>query len=92
MAGIVAGAGTVLAWDSVNPLLGPLRTGVYEMVPGVLAATIAAVVFGRYVGQPPKRAFWRMPGGGTSSVVLTPSSPARPSAWPCSTRTCGTCG
>ncbi|MEU5463679.1 sodium/proline symporter PutP [Streptomyces althioticus] len=72
MAGIVAGAGTVLAWDWVNPLLGPFRTGVYEMVPGVIAATVAALLFGRYVGRPPKRAFWRMPGGGTSSVVLTP--------------------
>ncbi|TWD25327.1 sodium/proline symporter [Streptomyces sp. T12] len=72
MAGIVAGAGTVLLWDQVNPLLGPLESGVYEMVPGVLVATVAALVFGRYVGRPPKRAFWRMPGGGTSQVVLTP--------------------
>ncbi|MFF1278575.1 sodium/proline symporter PutP [Streptomyces marokkonensis] len=70
-AGIVTGAGTVLLWDWINPLLGPLESGVYEMVPGVLAATAAALLFGRYVGRPPKRAFWRMPGGGASQMMLT---------------------
>ncbi|MFI8091045.1 sodium/proline symporter PutP [Streptomyces sp. NPDC086080] len=71
MAGIVAGAGTVLLWDWINPLLGPIESGVYEMVPGVLVATAAALVFGRYAGRPPKRAFWRMPGGGMSQLMLT---------------------
>ncbi|WP_406483149.1 sodium/proline symporter PutP [Streptomyces platensis] len=72
MAGIVSGATTVLLWKKINPLLGPLESGIYEMVPGVLVATVAALVFGRFVGQPPKRAFWRMPGGGVSQLMLTP--------------------
>ncbi|GGX01718.1 hypothetical protein GCM10010297_24200 [Streptomyces malachitofuscus] len=71
MAGIVSGAGTVLLWSRINPVLGPLESGVYEMVPGVLVATAAALLFGRYVGRPPKRAFWRMPGGGMSQLMLT---------------------
>jgi sodium/proline symporter len=58
MAGMVTGALTVVLWKRVDPLLGPLETGVYEMVPGVLAATAAALVFGRYVGRPPRR-IWR---------------------------------
>ena len=70
MAGIVAGATTVLAWKWINPLLGPLESGIYEMVPGVLMATGAALLFGRYVGRPPKRAFWQMPGGG--QLMVTP--------------------
>ncbi|GGU94385.1 hypothetical protein GCM10010211_71910 [Streptomyces albospinus] len=72
MAGIVSGATTVLLWKKVNPLLGPLESGIYEMVPGVLVAAVAALVFGRFVGRPPKRAFWRMPGGGVSQLMLTP--------------------
>ncbi|MET8453684.1 sodium/proline symporter PutP [Streptomyces sp. NPDC005209] len=72
MAGIVSGAATVLLWKKINPLLGPLESGVYEMVPGVLVATVAALVVGRFVGRPPKTAFWRMPGGGVSQLVLTP--------------------
>ncbi|WP_408649058.1 sodium/proline symporter PutP [Streptomyces poriticola] len=72
MAGIVSGAGTVLLWDRINPLLGPLESGIYEMVPGVLVATLAALLFGRFVGRPPERAFWRMPGGGVSQLMLTP--------------------
>ncbi|WP_329141811.1 MULTISPECIES: sodium/proline symporter PutP [unclassified Streptomyces] len=72
MAGIVSGATTVLLWKKINPLLGPLESGIYEMVPGVLVATVAALVFGRFVGRPPKRAFWRMPGGGVSQLMLTP--------------------
>ncbi|MER6029525.1 sodium/proline symporter PutP [Streptomyces sp. NPDC001851] len=72
MAGIVSGAGTVLLWKKINPLLGPFESGIYEMVPGVLVATVAALVFGRFVGRPPKRAFWRMPGGGVSRLMLTP--------------------
>ncbi|MGW0700123.1 sodium/proline symporter PutP [Streptomyces sp. NPDC002867] len=72
MAGIVSGAATVLLWDRINPLLGPLESGIYEMVPGVLVATAAALVFGRFVGRPPQRAFWRMPGGGVSQLLLVP--------------------
>jgi sodium/proline symporter len=55
MAGMVTGALTVLLWEDIDPLLGPLETGVYEMVPGVLAATAAALIFGKYVGRPPVR-------------------------------------
>ncbi|WP_433859242.1 sodium/proline symporter PutP [Streptomyces kronopolitis] len=55
MAGIVTGAVTVLLWKQIDPLLGPLRSGIYEMVPGVLAATAAALLFGKFVGRPPRR-------------------------------------
>ncbi|MCH0562999.1 MULTISPECIES: sodium/proline symporter PutP [unclassified Streptomyces] len=72
MAGIVSGAATVLLWKRLNPVLGPFESGIYEMVPGVLVATVAALVFGRFVGRPPKRAFWRMPGGGVNQLMLTP--------------------
>lgn len=72
MAGIVSGAATVLLWKKINPLLGPLESGIYEMVPGVLVATVAALAFGRFVGRPPERAFWRMPGGGVSQLRLEP--------------------
>ncbi|MFC8239849.1 sodium/proline symporter PutP [Streptomyces chartreusis] len=72
MAGIVAGAVTVLLWKRINPLLGPLESGIYEMVPGVLVATLAALLFGKFVGRPPKQAFWRMPGGGVNQLMLTP--------------------
>ena len=72
MAGIVSGAGTVLLWKEINPLLGPLQSGIYEMVPGVLVATAAALVFGRWVGRPPERAFWRLPGGGVGQLMLEP--------------------
>ncbi|WP_316743890.1 sodium/proline symporter PutP [Streptomyces sp. MK7] len=72
MAGIVSGATTVLLWRVIKPLHGPFWSGIYEMIPGVLAATVAALIFGRFVGRPPKRAFWRMPGGGVSQLMLTP--------------------
>ena len=55
MAGIVTGAVTVVMWKQIDPLLGPLQSGIYEMVPGVLAATAAALVFGKFVGHPPRR-------------------------------------
>ncbi|MFG2290659.1 sodium/proline symporter PutP [Streptomyces sp. NPDC048595] len=55
MAGMVTGAVTVVLWKHIDPLLGPLRSGVYEMVPGVLAATAAALLFGKFVGRPPRR-------------------------------------
>nr|ATE50869.1 transporter [Actinoplanes tsinanensis] len=57
MAGMVTGALTVFLWKYIDPLLGPLESGVYEMVPGVLAATAAALLFGKYVGRPPARAW-----------------------------------
>ncbi|MBY8840990.1 sodium/proline symporter PutP [Streptomyces sp. SP2-10] len=72
MAGIVSGAITVLLWRVVKPLHGPFWSGIYEMIPGVLVATAAALIFGKFVGRPPKRAFWRMPGGGVSQLMLTP--------------------
>ncbi|MGW7486228.1 sodium/proline symporter PutP [Streptomyces sp. NPDC054786] len=55
MAGIVTGAVTVVMWKQIDPLLGPLQSGIYEMVPGVLAATAAALLFGKFVGRPPRR-------------------------------------
>ncbi|MGW7575657.1 sodium/proline symporter PutP [Streptomyces sp. NPDC054765] len=55
MAGIVTGAVTVVMWKHIDPLLGPFRSGIYEMVPGVLAATAAALLFGTFVGRPPRR-------------------------------------
>lgn len=55
MAGILTGAATVVLWKHIDPLLGPLRSGIYEMVPGVLAATAAALLFGKFVGRPPRR-------------------------------------
>lgn len=55
MAGIVTGAVTVVLWKQIDPLLGPLQSGIYEMVPGVLAATAAALLFGKFVGRPPRR-------------------------------------
>lgn len=54
-AGMLTGALTVLLWKEVDPLLGPLETGIYEMVPGVLAATAAALLFGKFVGRRPTR-------------------------------------
>ncbi|SOE09708.1 sodium/proline symporter [Streptomyces sp. 2323.1] len=57
MAGIVTGAVTVVLWKQIDPLLGPLQSGIYEMVPGVLAATAAALLFGKFVGRPPRRSW-----------------------------------
>lgn len=52
LAGIVGGAGTVLVWVQVDVLV---DTGVYEMVPGWIVATTAAVIFGKFAGRPPER-------------------------------------
>ncbi|GAA1897377.1 sodium/proline symporter PutP [Streptantibioticus ferralitis] len=57
-AGIVTGALTVLLWGQIDPLLGPFRTGVYAMVPGVVAATAAALCFGAFAGRPPQQRYW----------------------------------
>ncbi|MGW0732125.1 sodium/proline symporter PutP [Streptomyces sp. NPDC002851] len=73
MAGMVTGAVTVVLWDEIDPLLGPLETGVYEMVPGVLAATAAALLFGKYVGCPPAR---------TWSGTMEPAMAVTPTATP----------
>ncbi|NJQ02903.1 sodium/proline symporter PutP [Streptomyces zingiberis] len=73
LAGIVTGACTVLLWGRINPLLGPLESDLYELVPGFLAATVAALLFGRWAGRPPQRAFWRMPGGGVTQLMLEPA-------------------
>lgn len=54
-AGMVAGALTVVLWKQIDPLLGPLQTGIYEIVPGALAATVAALFFGRFIGRLPER-------------------------------------
>ncbi len=54
-AGMLVGALTVFLWEDIDPLLGPLETGVYAMVPGVLAATAAALFFGRFTGRRPLR-------------------------------------
>ncbi|TFE37108.1 sodium/proline symporter PutP [Streptomyces sp. ICN441] len=76
-AGMLAGALTVLAWDEIDPLLGPLETGVYEMVPGVLAATAAALVFGKYVGRRPTR-FWARVTDDRPTEAAPPRSAAAP--------------
>ncbi|MPZ00669.1 MAG: sodium/proline symporter PutP [Actinophytocola sp.] len=52
LAGIIGGAATVLVWRQVDVLA---NTGWYEMVPGWIVATAAALVFGRFVGRPPAR-------------------------------------
>lgn len=52
MAGIVAGAATVLAWEEFPALA---DTGIYSMLPGWAMALAAAFVFGRWVGSPPHR-------------------------------------
>lgn len=52
IAGIVAGAATVIAWQEITVLA---DTGVYSMLPGWGAALLAAFVFGRFVGRPPER-------------------------------------
>lgn len=52
LAGIVGGAGTVLVWGQVDVLV---ETGVYEMVPGWIVATAAALIFGKFVGRRPER-------------------------------------
>ncbi|WP_129669476.1 sodium/proline symporter PutP [Phytoactinopolyspora endophytica] len=56
MAGIVGGALTVVLWEHVDPYMGPFE-GIYEIIPGVLLATVAALVFGRFVGRPPERSW-----------------------------------
>ena len=52
LAGMLGGAITVVLWRQIPALT---DTGVYEMVPGWIVATTLAVIFGRYVGRPPRR-------------------------------------
>ncbi|UNZ16021.1 sodium/proline symporter PutP [Streptomyces sp. 891-h] len=66
-AGMLTGALTVLLWKQIDPLLGPLQSGIYEMVPGVVAATAAALVFGKFVGRRPTLDW--------SNVALTDAAP-----------------
>ncbi len=65
-AGMLTGALTVLLWKQIDPLLGPLQTGIYEMVPGVLAATAAAAPVLRHVRRTPSRARLVEGGGGAA--------------------------
>lgn len=51
LAGILAGAATVGVWPNVAVLA---DTGIYEIIPGWLAATLAAVLFG-VIGRRPSR-------------------------------------
>jgi sodium/proline symporter len=51
IAGIVAGAGTVILWEQTALV----DTGVYSMLPGWAAALTAAFLFGKFVGSPPQR-------------------------------------
>lgn len=68
-AGMLTGALTVLLWKQIDPLLGPLETGVYSMVPGVLAATVAALFFGKFVGSRPTRDWTTATDAGTPQAV-----------------------
>lgn len=52
LAGIVGGAATVVVWRQIDVFS---DTGVYEMVPGWIVATAAAVIFGTFVGRVPER-------------------------------------
>ncbi|HZE40050.1 MAG TPA: sodium/proline symporter PutP, partial [Stackebrandtia sp.] len=61
LAGIVAGSAVVLLWSHINPLLGPLRSDIYEMIPAWIVATAAILVFGR-IGRLPQQE-WRGPTG-----------------------------
>ncbi|MBO8196205.1 sodium/proline symporter PutP [Streptomyces oryzae] len=65
-AGMITGALTVLLWKHIDPLLGPLESGVYGMVPGVLAATVAALIFGKFVGRRPTLDWTHAAANGTS--------------------------
>ncbi|ARF58358.1 sodium/proline symporter PutP [Streptomyces gilvosporeus] len=78
LTGMVAGALTVALWKHIDPLLGPLRTGLYAMVPGVLAATAAALLFGAFVGHPPLRT-WAgpQPTGGRADKSIFGTATAR---------------
>lgn len=54
IAGVVAGALTVLIWEQAPALA---DTGWYSMIPGWAAALISAFVFGKFVGTPPERSW-----------------------------------
>ncbi|MBF6177623.1 sodium/proline symporter PutP [Nocardia otitidiscaviarum] len=54
MAGILGGAITVVVWRQVDALA---DTGWYEIVPGWIVATAAALLCGRFIGSPPERAW-----------------------------------
>lgn len=66
MAGMVAGAGTVLLWERLDGVLG---TGLYEMVPGVAIATVAVVVVSLFFGEVPTDRRWVGATGDEGTVV-----------------------
>jgi sodium/proline symporter len=51
LAGMVVGAATVIAWKQVA--VGMYGSGLYEMVPGFIAATVAIVLVSRLDREPP---------------------------------------
>ena len=53
LAGMIAGAATVILWKEIA--VKQHGSGLYEMVPGVIAATIAILVVSR-LGKPPSDA------------------------------------
>ena len=52
LAGIVVGAGTVIAWKLVA--VDQMGSGLYEMVPGFIAATLAIVLASKLGREPPE--------------------------------------
>src|SRR3546814_13365687 len=52
LAGIVVGAGTVIAWKLVA--VDQMGSGLYEMVPGFIAATVAIVLVSKLDREPPE--------------------------------------
>src|SRR3546814_12822258 len=52
LAGILIGAGTVIAWKLVA--VDQMVSGLYEMVPGFIAATLAIVVASKLDREPPE--------------------------------------
>src|SRR3546814_5632992 len=52
LAGIVVGAGTVIAWKLIA--VDQMGSGLYEMVPGFIAATVAIVLISKLDREPPE--------------------------------------
>src|SRR3546814_16889823 len=52
LAGIVVGAGTVIAWKLIA--VDQMGSGLYEMVPGFIAATVAIVLISKPDREPPE--------------------------------------
>jgi sodium/proline symporter len=47
LAGMITGALTVIIWVAIKPILGGWVAETYEMIPGVLLASLAIVIFSR---------------------------------------------